>query len=63
MASSFADDEPIRDIEFYKALAQRDLELIESQQAEISKLKSDLNQANQARHSLARKMMKLKEGM
>ena len=46
MASSFADDPPVRDIDFYKKLAQRDLELIEDYKREISSLKIKVNRLN-----------------
>lgn len=45
MAGSY--EQPERTVEFYKALAQRDLELIESQRDEIAKLKKKVNQLQQ----------------
>ena len=49
MASSLSEIEPIRDINFYKELAQRDLELIESQRDEIGRLNHRLNDMTQQR--------------
>ena len=46
MASSTAEPMP-QTIEAYKALAQRDLELIEEQQREIGRLKGELNERKQ----------------
>ena len=47
MASSTAEPMP-QTIEAYKALAQRDLELIEEQQKEIGQLKARVNRLRQA---------------
>lgn len=43
MASSLSDPPPIRDIEFYKALVQRDLELIEFQLELLSIQQKEIN--------------------
>ena len=45
MAGSYP--QPKRNIEFYKKLAQRDLELIEEQRQEINRLKCKVNQLQQ----------------
>lgn len=47
MAGSYAENPPIRDIQFYKDLAQRDLELIEDQKKEIGMLKAECNTLRQ----------------
>ena len=46
MSSSTIEPMP-QTIEAYKALAQRDLELIEEQQREIGRLKGELNERKQ----------------
>jgi hypothetical protein len=58
MASSQAQPMP-QTIEAYKALAQRDLELIEAQRDEIGRLKAELNLRKQQIVSLKIRTQKL----